>query len=329
MRGDIAGALAEFREQYDGGADPASILVDLADFTHLVTRVKIVPAVADDPALVEAERGAARELASTLAMRVLARAWQMLSQGHRRGQRPRPAGAGRRDGAGAPRLRRRSADPGRGAAPAVRAVGPGRRRPAVPAGNGGNGARAQRFGVVPASAQAMPQVAAMPAAQAEPTMALASFEDLVALAAAKRDIRLKIALETGVRLVAFQDGRLEIALAGRLALDHRRAGREAEELDRAALGGDAVARGRRADPAPSSARPRSRAAARRHPRPIRWCGPRWRAFPAPRSSPCGAIASAPAADLPPLLIRTLPICRRSTMKGSTACSAGPTTTLRR
>src|SRR5262249_14218658 len=51
MRGDIAAALKELRDQYESGADPAVALSDLAEFTHFVTRVKVVPAVADDPAL--------------------------------------------------------------------------------------------------------------------------------------------------------------------------------------------------------------------------------------------------------------------------------------
>ena len=49
--GDVAAALKELREQYDIGADPLVVLADLAEFTHFVTRVKIVPAVADDVAL--------------------------------------------------------------------------------------------------------------------------------------------------------------------------------------------------------------------------------------------------------------------------------------
>src|SRR5882757_2804724 len=48
MKGDIAGALKELRDQYDSGADPAVVIADLAEFTHFVTRIKIVPAVADD-----------------------------------------------------------------------------------------------------------------------------------------------------------------------------------------------------------------------------------------------------------------------------------------
>src|SRR5262249_45109942 len=55
MRGDMAMALAELRDQYDSGADPAVVLADLAEFTHFVTRVKVVPSVADDPSLAEIE----------------------------------------------------------------------------------------------------------------------------------------------------------------------------------------------------------------------------------------------------------------------------------
>src|SRR5258708_2234136 len=81
MRGDLARALAELRDQYDTGADPAVVLSDLAEFTHFVTRVKIVPAVADDLSLAEAERKRGRGFAEKLSIRVLARAWQMLLKG--------------------------------------------------------------------------------------------------------------------------------------------------------------------------------------------------------------------------------------------------------
>src|SRR5436190_3376450 len=81
MRGDIAAALAELREQYEAGAEPGVVLTDLAEFTHFVTRVKIIPAVADDPALIEVERARGRMLAEKLSMRVLSRTWQMLLKG--------------------------------------------------------------------------------------------------------------------------------------------------------------------------------------------------------------------------------------------------------
>src|ERR1700678_1053731 len=81
MRADIAAALKELRDQYDSGADPAMVLGDLAEFTHFVTRVKIVPALADDVSLTEAERTRGLAFAAKLSMRVLARTWQMLLKG--------------------------------------------------------------------------------------------------------------------------------------------------------------------------------------------------------------------------------------------------------
>ena len=62
-------AFAGLRAQYDAGADPAVVLSDLAEFTHLVTRLKLVPEAAEDPALTEAERtrGAAFARRSRLA----------------------------------------------------------------------------------------------------------------------------------------------------------------------------------------------------------------------------------------------------------------------
>src|SRR5579862_3492678 len=71
MRADLARALHELRDQYDAGADPAMVLGDLAEFTHFVTRVKVVPAVADDVSLTEAERSRGRAFAAKLSMRVL------------------------------------------------------------------------------------------------------------------------------------------------------------------------------------------------------------------------------------------------------------------
>src|SRR5688572_27122398 len=81
MRGDMGKALGELRDQYDSGADPAVVLSDLAEFTHFVTRVKVVPSVADDPSLAEAERTRGRSFAAQLSMRVLSRTWQMLFKG--------------------------------------------------------------------------------------------------------------------------------------------------------------------------------------------------------------------------------------------------------
>ncbi len=81
MKGDVAAALNELRAQYDIGADPGVVLSDLAEFTHFVTRVKVVPSVADDVSLSEAERVRGRAFATKLSLPVLSRTWQMLLKG--------------------------------------------------------------------------------------------------------------------------------------------------------------------------------------------------------------------------------------------------------
>jgi DNA polymerase-3 subunit gamma/tau len=62
-----------------------------------------------------------------------------------------------------------------------------------------------------ATSQAQPQPRPQ-AAQAEPTMRLRRFEDVVALASEKREIVLKSQLERDVRLVRFEEGRIELSL---------------------------------------------------------------------------------------------------------------------
>jgi len=61
-----------------------------------------------------------------------------------------------------------------------------------------------------ASAQALPMPAGDPRQAASPR--LDSFEDLVALATAKRELKLKHALEHFVRVIRFEPGQIEIAL---------------------------------------------------------------------------------------------------------------------
>ena len=105
--------------------------------------------------------------------------------------------------------------------------------PARPAGNGGIAAApvtaasapapradaprpdAPRAGLAPraAAATAPVAIARSPEPQpAPPSVAIGRFEDLIALADARRDLQVKSALERDVRLVRFEDGKLEIAL---------------------------------------------------------------------------------------------------------------------
>ena len=94
MKGDIPGSLASLKAQYDDGAEPATVIADLAAFVHFVTRVRYVDAAADDPGLSPVERDRGRELAGSLDPRVLGRTWQMLLKGLEEVQTaPRPLAA--------------------------------------------------------------------------------------------------------------------------------------------------------------------------------------------------------------------------------------------
>jgi DNA polymerase III subunit gamma/tau len=222
MKGDTAAALKELREQYDIGADPAVILSDLAEFTHFVTRVKVVPAVADDVSLSEAERTRGRAFAAQLSMRVLSRAWQMLLKGVSEVQ------ASGRPVAAAEMVLVRIAYAADLPTPdeVVRSVAEEGGTPARPQGNGGAVASpsqsfAPRYdaprGGPRSSAAVSPRIADDPVAQADavetaPTLSIDSFTQLIGLAQEKRDIPVKLALERDVRLVRCEDGQLEIAL---------------------------------------------------------------------------------------------------------------------
>jgi DNA polymerase III subunit gamma/tau len=221
MRGDIAKALAELRDQYDCGADPAVVLADLAEFTHFVTRVKIVPAAAEDRSLAEAERTRGRAFAAGLSMRILSRTWQMLFKGLPEVQTAsKPIAA-------AEMVLVRIAYAADLPAPdeVIRSLS--EQTSAVARPQGGTTTPSATTLSVPRHApspRGAPRAALAPATAREPIaqradsqpqtppLAIARFEDLIALAAAKRDLSTKAALERDVRLVSFEDGKLELAL---------------------------------------------------------------------------------------------------------------------
>ena len=78
MRGDAAAALTELGAQYAAGADPMAVLRDLAEITHWISVVKITPDAADDPTVSPDERARSLQMASDLPMRTMTRMWQML-----------------------------------------------------------------------------------------------------------------------------------------------------------------------------------------------------------------------------------------------------------
>jgi DNA polymerase-3 subunit gamma/tau len=226
LRGDIATALKELRDQYDSGADPLTVLTELAEFTHFVTRVKVVPAVAQDVSISEAERTRGHAFATQLSMRVLSRTWQMLLKALEDvKEAPRPLAAAEMAlvriayAADLPTPDEVMRSLGEEKSSATRPTNGGGSAPA-PAAGGGFAPRydaprgAPRGSAAPATAPGNEPVARLkePAQQAEPVVMLARFEDLIALAAEKRDLTIKTALERDVRLVRFEDGQLEISV---------------------------------------------------------------------------------------------------------------------
>jgi DNA polymerase-3 subunit gamma/tau len=231
MRGDIGRALDELRSQYDSGADPSVVLADLAEFTHFVTRVKIVPAVADDISLSEAERSRGRGFATALSMRVLSRTWQMLLKGI---AEVKDAG---RPIAAAEMVLVRIAYAADLPTPdeVIRTIS---ENGAATPGNGGGASAAPKSAAPRASAptpsaaprfeqpRGGPRAALAPSVQpagdpvpraveptpGEPVRPIGSFEEIVALAAEKRDLPMRLALERDMRLVSCEDGKLEVAL---------------------------------------------------------------------------------------------------------------------
>ncbi len=232
MKGEVGAALDEFRAQYDTGADPATVLTDLAEFNHLVTRLRFVPSAADDGSLSEDERRRGKEFAQSLTVRVLSRTWQMLLKGIPEVQASnRPVSAGEMvliriaHAADLPTLDEalKSFDqPGR---PPQQA--PIASRPAVSASTGnGGGTSAVAHSRMPAGTaegQAMrlvetqPMTGAVappePAPVAEtPTVPVRSLADIAALADTHRDMAFKVLLKRCVRLVRIENGRIDISL---------------------------------------------------------------------------------------------------------------------
>jgi DNA polymerase-3 subunit gamma/tau len=217
MRGDTAAALAELGAQYAEGADPAAVLRDLAEVTHWVSMVLITPEAADDPTIGPDERARGLDFAGRLGMRSLTRAWQMLLKALEEvamapnammaaemaiirlthvADLPSPEELVQRlSGSGDP------ARPQPGPAPARPGTGPGG------GSNGGGSSSGPKAG--PAARAVAAPASATPAPTATPLDRLATFDDVVALVRARREIGLLVEIETGIRLVRYAPGRIE------------------------------------------------------------------------------------------------------------------------
>ena len=201
MAGDIATALTHAEAAHNSGTDPGVMLSDLLELTHLLSRMKSLPALRRDPMLTEAERGRGAELADKLPLPVLARAWQMLLKGL---QEVAQDGVDRRAAAEMVLIRlahvadlptpgdlvRRLTESG-AAAPA----------PSAPPGGPGGGLRAVAGG----GSVAVTATAPMPSGPPQPE----TYRDIVALASGRKPM-LHAHLVHSVHPVRVSPGRIEI-----------------------------------------------------------------------------------------------------------------------
>jgi DNA polymerase-3 subunit gamma/tau len=206
LKGDAGGALASLDQLNRDGAEPGQVITDLADAVHAVTLIKAAGVEAADPAASEDERALAAGLAERLSMPVLARAWQMLLKGHdevRNAARPLAAAD-----MVLVRLAYAAELPPPGELARVLKEGDSAK------GNGADrGTRSARSPEKPAHAQAPVVEPAEAADDPGPPPELPSpqnFEDVVALAEQKRELKLKNALLEQVRLVHFKPGHIEL-----------------------------------------------------------------------------------------------------------------------
>jgi DNA polymerase III subunit gamma/tau len=211
MKGEIAGALEIVRALHQAGADPADILIELAEFCHFVTRAKIAPAATEDPAVSENERARAREFADKLSLAVLARTWQILLKGVEDVKdSPRPLAS-----AEMALIRLAYASDLPTPEETIRKLsqasdGP-RHAPPLPS-SGPSGSGGLRASMRLAATEPAPLASAQPSPPAAVTPRLARFDDVVALARSKRDIQLTQSLERDVRLARFEPGSIAFTL---------------------------------------------------------------------------------------------------------------------
>jgi DNA polymerase-3 subunit gamma/tau len=237
MRGAMADALGGLKDLYDNGADPAAVLVELAEFVHLVTRLKLAPGAIEDAAVTPEERARGADFAAKLSMPVLTRAWQLLSKGLAEvkdssrplaaadmvlvrlayaADLPTPDEALRKLTALTNNFSTNSEGGRTVSAASALAAPTGRGHEPADSPDNLTG-RQSRFGRDAALALAPSSNAVTApspqAAQPAQSPRLAAFEDVVALAGHHRDIQLKLSLERDVRLVRFEDGAIEFSTA--------------------------------------------------------------------------------------------------------------------
>jgi len=211
MRGDAAAALNELSAQYSDGADPVAVLRDLSELTHWISVVKITPEAAEDPTIAPDERARGQGFAERTPMRFLTRMWQMLLKALEE-VRIAPNAMMAAEMA-VIRLTHVADLPS--PEELVRKLGDGSLPPSAPpqapGGNGSSGPTARGPSGPTGAGGGTTALAAAP--QTEALAHYARFTDVLSLIRANRDVQLLIAVETGLKLVQYSPGWIELELA--------------------------------------------------------------------------------------------------------------------
>ena len=225
LKGEAAGALTELSAQYADGADPMAVLRDLAEISHWVSVIKITPEAAEDPTISPDQRTRGQAMAADLPMRVMSRMWQMLLKALEEvAMAPNAMMAAEMavirlthvaDLPSPEELVKKLKD----ATPPPTSGGPSSRGP-TPSG-GVTQAQSHSYAPThsgpsgPSASGAQTAVALAPNALAH----YARFEDVVELIRQHRDVKLLVEVETGLKLVNYQPGRIEVNPTSDAALD--------------------------------------------------------------------------------------------------------------
>jgi DNA polymerase-3 subunit gamma/tau len=195
VRGETGPALESFKSLWGFGADPAQVMLDLLEHCHGASISKAV-----GPDALTLPKDQASRLAGVGAQAsagTLSRLWQMLLKAHGEvRQAPDPAAA-----AEMAIIRLCYAADLPGPEEALKALRDGE---PVGGGGGGGGSVPSGGGGGGVTAAARSMAAPQPASQPAPT--LASFEDVVVLIDARRDVRLKLDIDQYLRLINYRPG---------------------------------------------------------------------------------------------------------------------------
>jgi DNA polymerase-3 subunit gamma/tau len=198
-RGKTAEALQAFRTLYNFGADPAVVMLDLLEHAHGAAVAKALGPDALTLPKDQAARLAA--IGAALSAGTLSRLWQMLLKAYEEARRaPDPAAA-----CEMALIRLCYAADLPGPEEALKAIQSGESLPST-----SRGPSAPTSGGGPSGATAMARALSQPQpVSAEPQITLQSFEDVVALIEARRDIVLKLDVAKFVRPISFRPGAIE------------------------------------------------------------------------------------------------------------------------